>query len=481
MDEGGEQIENTVLFGKYQLVRLLGKGRSGTVYLALHLELKEYRAVKRVPKASVGYEEFKKEALLLSSLDHAGIPKVYDLEEDESYSYLIEEYLEGESLYALVKSQGHLNQEAVLRIGVQVCDLVHYLHSAGETPVLYLDLQPGNLLFCHGCVKLLDFDHADRLDEANRSRLRYGTPGFCAPEQKAGGALGVYTDVYQIGALLYYLSTGYTREEADGKLFGQTLGRIIGNCVKEDRAQRYPSIEELKEELEILYSQTGVFKENQPSSLIVALAGSRHGAGVTHIALGFVRYLNQLGVKTIYEEWNDSQDVRDMAVRTRSPVDSYGICQIRQVAVKPFYGPAVRLKQAFYPVVVRDYGTEWKTVREAPDVTCVWLVHGGKLWEQEAGVKALEALKNCPGFLVLYNRTIGSMRPDRPRDVSAEQCFQVPDFPDPWECKREAESFFKELAGRIPLPGAEHRGRRMPGWAEKTAAFARARLQGGHG
>lgn len=50
MDEGGEQIENTVLFGKYQLVRLLGKGRSGTVYLALHLELKEYRAVKRVPK-----------------------------------------------------------------------------------------------------------------------------------------------------------------------------------------------------------------------------------------------------------------------------------------------------------------------------------------------------------------------------------------------------------------------------------------------
>ena len=170
MDEGGEQIENTVLFGKYQLVRLLGKGRSGTVYLALHLELKEYRAVKRVPKVSVGYEEFKKEALLLSSLDHAGIPKVYDLEEDESYSYLIEEYLEGESLYALVKSQGYLNQEAVLRIGVQVCDLVHYLHSAGETPVLYLDLQPGNLLFCHGCVKLLDFDHADRLDEANRSR-----------------------------------------------------------------------------------------------------------------------------------------------------------------------------------------------------------------------------------------------------------------------------------------------------------------------
>ena len=85
---------------------------------------------------------------------------MYDLEEDSSCSYLIEEYLEGDSLYTLVKSRGHLNQETVLRIGVQICDLVHYLHSAGSTPVLYLDLQPRNLLFCHGHVKLLDFDHA---------------------------------------------------------------------------------------------------------------------------------------------------------------------------------------------------------------------------------------------------------------------------------------------------------------------------------
>ena len=172
MDKGGELIENTVLFGKYQLIRTLGQGQRGTVYLAYHQELKEYRAIKQVPKSSAGYEQFKREALLLTSLSHPGIPLVYDLEEDCSSSYLIEEYLEGDTLFDLVKSQGYLNQETVLAIGIQVCDLVHYLHSAGETPILYLDLQPKNLLYCHGYVKLLDFDHAGPVYEANESLFR---------------------------------------------------------------------------------------------------------------------------------------------------------------------------------------------------------------------------------------------------------------------------------------------------------------------
>ena len=96
LDKGGGQIENTVLFGKYQLIRTLGQGQTGTVYLAFHQELREYRAVKQVAKSSADYEQFKKEALLLTSLSHEGIPIVYDLEEDSCCSYLIEEYLEGD-------------------------------------------------------------------------------------------------------------------------------------------------------------------------------------------------------------------------------------------------------------------------------------------------------------------------------------------------------------------------------------------------
>ena len=68
--------------------------------LAKHMELDEYRAIKRVPKTFVDYELFRKEALILKGIRDQAIPIVYDLAEDEQYSYLIEEYLEGDSLYA---------------------------------------------------------------------------------------------------------------------------------------------------------------------------------------------------------------------------------------------------------------------------------------------------------------------------------------------------------------------------------------------
>ena len=93
-------LSSAFWFGKYRLCRELGNGRSGTVYLAYHVELEEYRAVKVVPKSLADYDTFRKEALFLKTLRHPGIPIVYDVEEDTGYSYLIEEYLEGESLYA---------------------------------------------------------------------------------------------------------------------------------------------------------------------------------------------------------------------------------------------------------------------------------------------------------------------------------------------------------------------------------------------
>lgn len=70
---------SAVLFGKYQLYGILGTGRAGTVFLAVHLGLEEYRAIKRVPKSFLNYDRFRREALVLKELRHPGIPIVYDL------------------------------------------------------------------------------------------------------------------------------------------------------------------------------------------------------------------------------------------------------------------------------------------------------------------------------------------------------------------------------------------------------------------
>ena len=122
------------------------------------MELEEYRAIKQVAKTCTDYSQFRKEALILKTIRHPGIPIVYDLEEDEDYSYLIEEYLEGDSLYALISETGHFSKAMTIRYGIQICHLVNILHSARPTPILYLDLQPKNLIICHDTVKLIDFD-----------------------------------------------------------------------------------------------------------------------------------------------------------------------------------------------------------------------------------------------------------------------------------------------------------------------------------
>ena len=138
-----------------------------------------YTSVKIVPKKMSDYDSFKKEALFLKTLRHPGIPLVYDLEEDEAYSYLIEEYLEGESLYAMVKRLGGLPVKTAALFGIQICRLIQFMNSA-ENPILYLDLQPKNLLVNETIIRLIDFDHAQYaadVAESGDCRLYTSDPG----------------------------------------------------------------------------------------------------------------------------------------------------------------------------------------------------------------------------------------------------------------------------------------------------------------
>ena len=222
------------------------------MYLAYHVELEEYRAVKVVPKSIADYDTFRKEALFLKTLRHPGIPIVYDVEEDTGYSYLIEEYLEGESLYALVKRLGSLSVKTAVNLGIQICRIIQFMNSA-ENPILYLDLQPKNLLVCNGILRLTDFDHAQYASDAAAFGERYGTIGFAAPEQYKGEPLDCRTDVYAIGALLYFMShgdvPGSTLEVINEPEY-RKLDRIIRGCMKAEKEERYQSAEELQRTLQ---------------------------------------------------------------------------------------------------------------------------------------------------------------------------------------------------------------------------------------
>lgn len=446
---------NTVLFGKYQLCRILGTGRLGTVFLAVHLGLSEYRAIKRVPKSFLEYDQFRREALILKELRHPGIPIVYDVEEDENYSYLIEEYLEGESLYDLVKSQGYLPQRLVIHYGIQLTDIMNYLHLAGTTPLLYLDLQPRNLLVCHGSVKLIDFDHAAFTDEANAAADRYGTVGCAAPEQyEKNGKLDERTDLYAIGVILHYLYTGafpavpYEPVPA----MKPELAAIIRTCLEEKRERRFSSASELNKRLKQL-EQRGAAANAclQPSPLMIALAGSKAGAGTTHIAVGLSVCLRNLGYPNLYEERNGSGMGAELGTFTGALRDRCGLMQYHGFVWKPAYGPGVKLPVPSCGLMIADYGHEVEAALAAePDALI--LVCDGREWSREAASSALKRVSECRiPYAAVYNHLAESARVKPPEGIERSRCFRAPYFADPFRAYEGTRGFYCQVLESLKL------------------------------
>ncbi|WP_333648354.1 serine/threonine protein kinase [Lacrimispora sp.] len=437
------------LFGKYQLCKILGTGRAGTVFLAVHLGLEEYRAIKRVPKSFLNYEHIRHEALVLKELRHPGIPIIYDVEEDESYSYLIEEFLAGNSLYDLVEKQGHLSRELTIYYGIQLSRIINYLHIAGSNPILHLDLQPKNLLLCHDTLKVIDFGFAASLADANMSGERYGTVGCAAPEQYLkDGVLDERTDIYAIGAVLHYLYSGTFPElpYVPAPSMDADLAAVINGCVQSRQEDRFSSAQELKERLEQLGS-TGTAAKNslQSSSLIIALAGSKSGAGVTHIAIGLSVYLKNHGYPNLFTEMNDSGMGTGLGAFTGAERDQYGLMQYRGFLWKPYYGPGVKLKEPPVAIRVLDYGTDVEqALLKNPDVLI--LVCDTSLWSRQvAWEAAARIIKGNVPYRIVYNHTDKKTRIRLPEGADPSYCFRAPYDSNPFEAGPLFRDFYKVL------------------------------------
>ncbi len=352
-----------------------------------------------------------------------------------------------------MNARGPLSQDAIIRYGVQICALVQYLHSAEAVPILHLDLQPRNLLVCHGQVKLLDFDHSCTLTAANEAGERYGTEGFIAPEQRNGGYLDIRTDIYQIGALLAYLAAGGTQKGGLSASVPGRLGAVIRRCLRREAGQRYGSALELEEALAGLCFNTECPRQLRSPSLTIALVGARRGAGVTHIAIGLAAWLNRNGRPALYVERNRSGDVTAMGERLGVTADSYGILNVLGLPMKPRYGGAVRLDECDYPVVLQDCGTDAAAAAEIRP-SAILAVCGGKWWDEPCLSELLERLgaaerefpagQEAAEPAILINHMVpGALR--RPREWRGSRSLQVPEFPDPFHPDERASSFYESV------------------------------------
>jgi len=202
-------------FGPYRIVRLLGEGGMGVVYLAERKDLSAKVAIKVLRDAWLSparRERFATEQRTLAQLNHPSIARLYDAAVlDDGTPWFVMEYVEGIPLTHYSRKH-QCSIEDRLQLFRSVCEAVEHAHGHA---VIHRDLKPSNILVkSDGSVRLLDFGIAKQLEsldlqvDQTMTGLRMMTPAYAAPEQVRGDRVGISTDVYSLGVILFELLTG---------------------------------------------------------------------------------------------------------------------------------------------------------------------------------------------------------------------------------------------------------------------------------
>jgi serine/threonine-protein kinase len=223
--------------GPYRVIRELGRGGMGVVYLVErddgHFRMRAaLKLLRGGPDAVELRERFHAERQILASLDHPNIAQLLDGGSTDGHlPYLVMEYVEGLPITEYCTKHG-VGVEGRLRLFIDVCAAVHHAH---RNLVIHRDLKPGNVLVTgEGQVKLLDFGIAKLLNPAlsavplpvTRTELRVMTPEYASPEQYRGDPLSTASDVYALGVLLYELLAGSRPYELAGRP-PQEVGELL--------------------------------------------------------------------------------------------------------------------------------------------------------------------------------------------------------------------------------------------------------------
>lgn len=240
-----------MICGRYRLEYLAGHGGFGSVYRGYDESMERDVAIKVVE--GIG----DREADILKSLDHKGLPRLYDIYRENDHTYMVMEWIEGVDLERYITTRGAMSEKKAAAIGTEILKILDYLH--GLRPALvYQDLKPANIMLMpDGHIKLVDFGTALVMNYGDEVKNLAGTVGYGAPEQR--GICGeryanVRSDIYAWGAVMYSCLSGrmlnrppYTMEKlkvvAPGVSYG--LAHVVGRAVSRNPHERYENVREV--------------------------------------------------------------------------------------------------------------------------------------------------------------------------------------------------------------------------------------------
>src|SRR5829696_7307512 len=268
------EARKTVLDNRYDVVRPLGSGGMGEVYLARDRVLGRDVALKVLRKQYAGDDEFaerfKREAMSAASLSHPNIVQVYDRgETEEGASYIAMEYVPGGTLKERILRDGPLEVEEAAGLGAQVAEALGAAHERG---MVHRDIKPQNvLLTARGGAKVADFGIARAGSSATISRRGsvMGTAGYMSPEQALGQPATTKSDLYSLGVVLYETLTGELPYTADNPIavsmkhvneplrppveidpgIPEGMNALVTKLMAKDPEDRYEDADELADDL----------------------------------------------------------------------------------------------------------------------------------------------------------------------------------------------------------------------------------------
>jgi tetratricopeptide (TPR) repeat protein len=265
----------TVLGGRYEIQLLLGMGGMGAVYKAHDLEVDRTVGLKVIRPDLAGnpaiLARFKQELVLARQVTHKNIIRIYDLNEADGVKFITMEFIEGEDLRTILTREGKVSSKDAIDIMRQACSGLQAAHTEG---VIHRDLKPGNIMRdASGRVVIMDFGLAKTVqsDGMTQTGMMIGTMEYMSPEQAMGSELDARSDIFAIGLIFYELLTGnmpYRADSAIASLVRRTqekaiplqevdpgipaaVSQVVAKCLERDPKNRYASIQELLDDLDI--------------------------------------------------------------------------------------------------------------------------------------------------------------------------------------------------------------------------------------
>ena len=271
----------TVIDGKYEVLREIGRGGMSVVYLAMDTHLNKQWAVKEIRKKGSGKNDeivvnsLLAEANLMKRLDHPALPRIVDIIDNGVTIYVVMDYIEGESLDKILNEYGSQPEDKVIEWAMQIADALSYLHSQ-KPPIIYRDMKPANVMLKpEGNIKIIDFGIAREYKEQNLADTTVlGTKGYAPPEQYSGQT-DPRSDIFALGMTMHHLLTGVDPRNGEAYApvrqwnpeLSEGIEIIIDKCVQPAAENRYQNCADLMYDLEHPDLITRGFKKQQKRKL----------------------------------------------------------------------------------------------------------------------------------------------------------------------------------------------------------------------